>query len=299
LLQPCHMPSGYLQSHRLTLMICSVTLCLLPLAAACGGASPASHRIGPPLSTDRAGVTSTAGAPSDSPGALAVAAGYCGVTDSRIPGASLLSGTGEPAPGKLSTIQQAWFGINATVVPACSEMINDAVPVDAKNLTDGQLSDAAFQRWIALDTNLWTVWEWAGRKGQWGLERFLYPPGNPAIAFVESGGTITDDGLSCEYPSKVYAIKVDAADMNHLTGGRVDQAGVGYALAWKGPCRTIWTSATGQTTTYSIAAGDEGRELEITQESRSTPLGDFLLGVASIDAGDDPVATALLSESGV
>jgi hypothetical protein len=230
---------------------------------------------------------------------LAVAPGFCDSVDTPIPGATVGGGPGEPAPFSVSAVDRAWISVDATIVPACSEVRNDPQPPQVRNLTNGALTDSELSRWVDLDLNNQTLWDWATRHGQWGLERFLLPAGNSAITFVEDGGTIAARGKACEYPSKIYALPIDAAEVAHLTAGQLDVPAVAYAQAWSGPCSITWTAPNGQVTNYPIAAGQEERELDIT-ETRSTPaLGSYLLFLSSIDPSSDPVAENILAGSGI
>jgi hypothetical protein len=224
---------------------------------------------------------------------------YCDAQDTPIPGAAAALASGQLNLPGLTAVEQAWFQMHATMVPACSEITPSPLPVQTKNLTDGQLTDAALAAWVQLDSQTWTLWEWAERHGQSGFMRFLLPGGSDATAFVETGGSIADLSAACEYPVKVYAVNISANDMSDFTGGRVTRAGVGYALAWAGPCTTRWTSADGQETDYTTGAGREYLELEITETKTSPALGDYLETEAGVDPPADATAAALLQESGV
>jgi hypothetical protein len=242
--------------------------------------------------------SATSTVPTGSDG-LAVAPGYCDSKDTAIPGASVQGTPNEPTPGSLNSVELAWFSLNATIVPACSEVINDPVPFVTKNLTNGLLSDPQLHTLAGLATNQWTLWEWAGQHDQWGLEQHLYPAGNAAISFIRSGGMIVDQSRACEYPSKVYAVSIDGTEMAHLTGGRLTGDGWGLAVAWSGPCNTAWIAPSGQVTNYPTPAGQEFQELEIMQEATAPALGEYLWFEASVDPGSDDVAAQILQESGI
>ena len=229
-------------------------------------------------------------------GSLAVAAGYCEPVDTPIPGA--VPGGSLP-PHDLTVVEEAWLQVQATLVPACSEVTNHPLPVEIKNLTNGLITDAELAGWVDLDINNQTIEEWASRHAQGPFRQFLYPPGNQAIAFLEDGGTIASSNSACEYPRKIYAVAVDAANMAHITGGRVTTAGVGYAQAWAGPCTYRWKSADGQATDYPIAAGQELLELDVTQTEDATALGPYLGFIASVDPRADQVTGNILLASGI
>jgi hypothetical protein len=130
--------------------------------------------------------------------------------------------------------------------------------------------------------------------------RFLLPGGNDATAFIEAGGKVVDNSPACEYPIKVFAVSISASDMSDFTGNNISTAGVAYALAWEGPCTTTWTSATGQVVhQYTITAGQEYLELEVTEIESAPALGEYLLTEASIDPGTNAAAAAILQGSGV
>jgi hypothetical protein len=206
---------------------------------------------------------------------------------------------GQPTLPHLTAVEQAWFEMDATIVPACSEITPNPLPVQTKNLTDGQLSDAALATWKQLDSTGWALWEWAGQHGQWEFMKFLLPGGNDETAYVEAGGAIADLSRACEYPIKVYAVSITADDMSYLTEARITTAGVGYALAWAGPCTTRWISASGQVTDDTTAAGQEYRELEITETKTTPTLGTYLETEASVNPTAGATATTILEESGV
>ena len=225
---------------------------------------------------------------------------YCDALDTSIPGAASALAAGQPLSQTLTPVQQAWYQMWASMVPACSEITPDPLSVQTKNLTNDEISDTSLAGWVQLDSNHWALWEWAGQHDQWGLMRFLLSGnGNAATEFVESGGKIVDSTPACEYPVKVYAVSLGAADMSSLTGGRMTAPGIGYALAWAGPCTTTWTSASGQVKNYDTAAGQEYLELEITQTAMSPALGEYLETVGSADPGTNSTAQRILEDSGI
>jgi hypothetical protein len=260
------------------------------LLSACGATAPETTPARTPGHTETA-------APTPTP--TTVPTSYCDAQDTLIPGAAAALASGAPDTATLTPVQQAWLQVDATMVPACSEITPEPLPVQTKNLTSGLLSDADLATWVELDSTGWALWEWAGQHGQYFFMRFLYPPGNDATGFIAQGGKIVDNSPECEYPIKVYAVSITADQMSHFTGAAVGTAGLAFALAWAGPCTTTWTSASGQTTQYPINAGQEYRELEITETETAPALGQYLVTEASIDPGADTTAALVLQESGV
>lgn len=247
----------------------AVTTAVAGMLSACGAVSP---------------MTSTEKSPGKVPTVTAISTptsllpSYCGVQDTTIPGAAAALASGQLNVPNLSQVEQAWLQMYATMVPACSEITPNPLQVETRNLTNGELSDAALASWVQLDSSHWALWEWAGQHGQYDFMRFLLPGGSDAIAFIEAGGKVVDDSPACEYPTKVFAVDVSASDMSDFTGASVTTAGVAYALAWKGPCTTTWTSATGQVVhQYTINAGQEYLELEVTETESAPALGQYLL----------------------
>lgn len=226
-------------------------------------------------------------------------ASYCDARDTPIPGATSALANGDLSLPNLTAIEQAWFQMYATMVPACSEITPHPLPVETKNLTNGQLSDAELATWVQLDSAGWALWEWAGQHDQFEFMRFLLPSGNDVTAFIELGGSVVDENPACEYPSKVYAVSITGDEMSQLTGAHITTAGIGYALAWLGPCTTAWTSASGQVQEYPIGSGSEYRELEVTETKTSPALGDYLETEASVNPSAGSTAEDILQESGV
>lgn len=134
-------------------------------------------------------------------------ASYCDARDTPIPGATSALANGDLSLPNLTAIEQAWFQMYATMVPACSEITPHPLPVETKNLTNGQLSDAELATWVQLDSAGWALWEWAGQHDQFEFMRFLLPSGNDVTAFIELGGSVVDEsrvrvpveGLRSEY----------------------------------------------------------------------------------------------------
>jgi len=224
---------------------------------------------------------------------------YCDAQDTPIPGAAAALAGGQINLPDLTAVEQAWFQMYATMVPACSEITPSPLPVQTKNLTNGQLSDADLATWVQLDSTLWALWEWAGQHAQYDFMRFLLPTGNDVTAFVAEGGRVVDETPACEYPIKAYAVSITADDMSEFTGARITTSGVAYALAWAGPCTTEWTSASGQVTNYPIGAGQEYQELEVTETKTAPALGGYLEMEASVNASAGAAAASVLAESGV
>lgn len=214
--------------------------------------------------------------------------------NSTIPGAAAyLAGQG-PRPDSLTTVQSAWLQMGASMVPACSEIVPDPPPVQTENLTNGELSDAAFQTWVTEDEMFWTLMEWAQQHGQAGFMQYLLDGGtNKAVPFVRAGGSIVDT-RACEYLGKVYAVPVTGQQMSDLTGTRSDSAGIAYVGASIGPCSSTWTAAGGATTTYPIASGEEPWEVDVTTVESNSALGLQLIYEASWVQGGDTTADALI-----
>lgn len=280
-----HARRGRLHSSRV--IVLAVVVGLLP---GCG--STASSSVGP-----RKTARITTQAPASTPARALTS--DCDARDTPIPGAASALADGELNLPGLTAVEQAWFQMYATMVPACSEIMPDPLPVQTKNLTGGQLSDAALAMWVPLDGTLWALWEWAGQHAQYDFMRFLLPTGNDVTAFVEQGGKVVDETPACEYPIKVYAVTITADDMSEFTGGRIATSGVAYALAWAGPCVTEWTSAAGQVTDYPIGAGQEYQELEVTATKTAPALGAYLEMEASVNSSAGAAVASILAESGV
>jgi hypothetical protein len=228
-----------------------------------------------------------------------VAASYCATADTPIPHASdLLQGV--QVPGLVLTpVQQAWLAMGATMVPACSEITPDAPPVQTRNLTDGELSDADLATWVQEDQKFWALVEWAQRHDQPGFIQYLYGgSGNQLLSFVLAGGTVVDSP-GCEYPSKVDAVAVTGQQMSELTAGTASTAGVVYLEAAEGPCTSLWTAADGTVQHHDLAQGQEGRELDVSAERSNAALGSYLVFEDGIDQGDNPTADAILQQSGI
>ncbi|MGD0370399.1 MAG: hypothetical protein ABSC16_01690 [Candidatus Dormibacteria bacterium] len=282
-----HARRGWLRSAARIIAL-SIAIGLLPGcgATASPSAVPASTRAHVPSATP----TST---PADTP------ASFCDAQDTPIPGAASALANDQLNLPNLTAVKQAWFQMYATMVPACSEITPNPLPVQTKNLTGGQVTDAALATWVQLDSTLWALWEWAGQHAQYDFMRFLLPTGNNVTAFIEQGGKVVDETAACEYPIKVYAMIITADEMSEFTGARISTPGVAYALTWAGPCITEWTSATGQVTDYPIGAGQEYQELEITETKTAPALGDYLEMEASVNSSAGADVASILAESGV
>lgn len=266
---------------------------LASLGAGCGGTdalvkAPASHS--PTVTTP-----AVAGA-SATPTSSGVPTSYCDAQDTPIPGAAAyLAGDG-PLPGDLTTVQAAWFQMEASMVPACSEIVPDPPPVQTENLTNGELSDADFTTWVTEDEMFWTLMEWAQQHGQPGFMQYLLSGGsNKAVPFVRAGGKIIDTP-ACEYLDKVYAVRVTGPQMSDLTETRLDSAGVVYVGTSIGPCDSTWTSASGSTAIYPVASGQEPWEVDVTAVESNVALGQHLIYEASWVQGGDTTADALIQQ---
>jgi hypothetical protein len=268
---------------------------LTSLAAGCGatpggGSTPASHPSGSasPAPSETAAGNSPTGSP--------VTTSYCDAQDTTIPGAAaFLAGQG-PIPGDLTTVQQAWFQMEASMVPACSEIVPDPPPVTTQNLTNGELSDAALQTWVTEDEMFWTLMEWAQQHGQAAFMQYLLAGGtNSAVPFVRSGGKIVDTP-SCEYLEKIYAVSVTAQQMSDLTATRLDAAGIAYVGTSVGPCSSTWTTASGSGINHPVASGQEPWEVDVTTVADNSALGQYLLYEASWVQGGDTTADALIQQ---
>ena len=92
--------------------------------------------------------------------------------------------------------------MDATMVPACSEIKPNPPQVTTKNLTNGQLSDADFQTWITEDEEWLTLVEWAGQHDQPDFITYLQGgTGDKLTEFVRAGGTVVDGQAWSTRPS--------------------------------------------------------------------------------------------------
>ena len=276
------------------------------LVCACGrGASPATSSPAPDRTGSPAAASASVSATGTSPTPAVSAAGphldtaYCGSVDTTIPGAAAVIDHDGNLETPLTPVQTVWFEMASTMVPACSEITPHPPAVRSRNLTGGALSNAALQTWIQEDEEFWTLLEWAGRHGQWAFIQYLYGEADSATAdFVRQGGTITDD-RQCEYPEKVTAVRVTATEMDALTEGNQRSEGVAYALATVGPCTETWLAANGTTRGNGLAAGEEGREVDISETRTSQALGRYLVITDAWDAGSMTTADSVLSQVGI
>ena len=195
------------------------------LLSACGGGGAAPRATHSGTAKPTASLSGTAQPTATGSG---VATAYCADQETPIPqAAELLQGI--QVPGLvLTSVQQAWLQMGATMVPACSEITPDAPPVQTKNLRGGEISDADLSTWVQEDEKFWALVEWAQLHSQAGVIQYLYGGGgNRLLSFVLAGGSVADS-QACKYPAKVYAVSVTAQQMSALTSGNVSTAGVVY-----------------------------------------------------------------------
>ncbi len=285
-------PSRLARSRR---WLATLTL-LASLAAGCGGGQATGRPAATPLTT-----FSTAHAPgtTPSPSAGATPTSYCDAQDTTIPGAAaFLAGTGAH-PTDLTAVQEAWLDMDATMVPACSEIVPDPPPVTTQNLTNGELSSAAFQTWVTEDEMWWTLAEWAGQHDQADFITFLQGGGGDNLTdFVRAGGKVIDS-QTCEYASKYDAVTVTGEQMSSLSDNLSANPGVVYVGAAVGPCTSTWTAADGTVTKKGFALGEEGRELDVTSTASNPALGQYLGVNDSWDQGDGTTADTIMGQVGI
>jgi hypothetical protein len=258
------------------------------LLVGCGAVSPAVTLGRPQDHASSARATST---PTNAPTA------YCDAEDTTIPGAAAALSGEQALPNSLSTVQQAWLEMDATMVPACSEITPDPPTVETSNLTDGLVTNTDFSTWLTADEETLTLIEWAQQHDQPYLIQALH--WGPSVStFVASGGKVVDD-RTCEYSEKGDAVSVTAAQMSDLTSGGSSTSGVAYAQATVGPCSTKWIAANGTVTSHDLAAGGEGVELDVTTLRSNPAVGSYVAFVVSLDEGFDPSVDAILSEIGI
>jgi hypothetical protein len=269
---------------------------LASLAAGCGGGQATGRPAATPLTT-----FSTAHAPgtTPSPSAGATPTSYCDAQDTTIPGAAaFLAGTGAH-PTDLTAVQEAWLDMDATMVPACSEIVPDPPPVTTQNLTNGELSSAAFQTWVTEDEMWWTHAEWAGQHDQADFITFLQGGGGDNLTdFVRAGGKVIDS-QTCEYASKYDAVTVTGEQMSSLSDNLSANPGVVYVGAAVGPCTSTWTAADGTVTKKGFALGEEGRELDVTSTASNPALGQYLVVNDIWDQGDGTTADTIMGQVGI
>jgi hypothetical protein len=182
------------------------------------------------------------------------------------------------------------------MVPACSEIVPDPPTVQTKNLTNGGLSDAGLQTWVAEDEEFWTLMEWGQQHGQAAFMEYLLAGGsNKAVPFVRAGGKIVDTP-ACEYLENVDAVSVTGEQMSDLTGTRESNPGVAYVGSSVGPCSSTWTAANGSVSVYPVASVDAVWEVDITNVENGAALGQYLIYEASWVQGGDATADALIQQ---
>lgn len=258
------------------------------LLIACGAVSPAVTPGRPQDHASSARATSTP---------ISTLAAYCDAEDTTIPGAAAALSGEQALPNGLSTVQQAWLEMDATMVPACSEITSEPPTVATRNLTNGLVSDTDFSAWVTADEETLTLIEWAQQHDQPYLIQALHW-GPSVSSFVASGGKVVDD-RTCEYSEKADAVSVTATEMSDLTSGGSSSSGVAYAQATVGPCSTKWIAANGTVTNHDLAAGREGVELDVTTLRSNPAVGLYVAFVASLDEGFDPTVDAILREIGI
>ena len=285
-------PSRLARSRR---WLATLTL-LASLAAGCGGGQATASASATPLKTSS---TAHANGTTPSPNASATPTSYCDAQDTTIPGAAaFLAGKGAHPTG-LTAVQEAWLDMDATMVPACSEIVANPPPVTTQNLTNGELSDADFQSWVTEDEMWWTLVEWAGQHDQADFITFLQGGGGDTLTdFVRAGGKVVDS-QTCEYASKYDAVVVTGEQMSSLTDNLLTNPGVVYVGAAVGLCTSMWTAADGTVTNKGFAAGEEGRELDVTSTAANPALGQYLVVNDIWDQGDGTTADAIMGQVGI
>jgi hypothetical protein len=269
---------------------------LASLAAGCGGGqATASPSATPPKTSSTAHANGTTPSPSGS----ATPTSYCDAQDATIPGAAaFLAGKGAHPTG-LTAVQEAWLDMDATMVPACSEIVPNPPPVTMQNLTNGELSSADFQSWMTEDAEWLTLVEWAQQHGQAGFITYLQGgAGNTLTSFVRAGGKVVDSQV-CEYPEKADAVSVTAEQMSALTDNISQTAGVVYVIAAVGPWTSTWTTGDGTVTDKGLSSGQEGIEVDVTSTSTNPALGQFLIKNATWDRGDGTVSDGIMQQVGI
>ena len=267
------------------------------LAAGCGG-TQAAVKQSPSHASSASSTPASLGASANPPGGSGTTS-YCGAQDLTIPGAAAyLAGQG-PRPDSLTAVQSAWLQMGASMVPACSEIVPDPPPVQTENLTNGELSDAAFQTWVTEDEEWWTYVEWAQQHAQADFITYLLGgSGDTLTAFVRAGGRVVDSE-TCEYASKYDAVAVAGSQMSDLTVNRLTTPGLVYVGAAVGPCTSTWIASDGVVTHKDLVADQEGREVDVTSAETNSALGQFLVVNDSWDQGDEGTADAILAQVGI
>ena len=275
---------------RLLPLMVSVTL--LTVMAGCGSGSPPAPS--PHLRESGTPQGSVTSPKVTAPLATSV---YCGSEDVPIPGAAAaLAGQG-PQPLNLTQVEEAWYGMRASMVPACSEITPDPPPVTTKNLSRGQLSDAALQMWVKALEEALTLQEWGQQHGQTAFLQYL-GAGTGLVAFVGAGGAVKDSPR-CEYPSSVFAVPVSATQMSELTATSATSAGVIYAGVAVGPCSSTWTAADGSVTDQDLTNGQEAGEVVVTTTAKGSATSDYVRFLASYTAGANQTANSIMQQLGI
>ncbi len=292
-------PPGSSSLSRLTRSrrwLATLTL-LASLAAGCGGGqATARPSAAPPDTSSSAHANGTTSGATASP----IPTSYCDAQDTTIPGAAaFLAGQGAH-PTNLTAVQEAWLDMEATMVPACSEIVPNPPPVTTQNLTKGELSTADFQTWVTEDEMWWTLAEWAGQHDQPDFVTYflLGGSGDTFTSFLRTGGKVVDS-QTCEYASKYDAVAVTAEQMSDLTVNRLTSAGVVFVGAAVGPCTSTWTASDGTVTNKGLAAREEGRELDVTTTQTNAALGQYLVVNDSWDQADDATADSIFAQVGI
>lgn len=273
------------------------TMTLFASLAAGGGGGQAT--VSPSTAPPKTSATAHANGTTPSPSASATPTSYCDAQDTTIPGAAaFLAGTGAH-PTDLTAVEEAWLDMDATMVPACSEIVPDPPAVTTQNLTNGELSNADFQSWVTEDEMWWTLVEWAGQHDEADFITFLQGGGGDTLtAFVRAGGKVVDS-QTCEYASKYDAVVVTGEQMSSLTDNVLTNPGVVYVGAAVGPCTSTWTAADGTVTNKGFNAGEEGRELDVTSTANNPALGRYLVVNDIWDQGDGTTADGIIGQIGI
>lgn len=268
-----------------------VLVALLVAVAACGASKAPRPIAGDPSQSasnipDYIGPGSTTG-PSPSV-ATGLDTSYCDPLDTPIP-----QGTG----AHLTATEIYWWQMQATVVPACSEIEGDPPQTQTKNMTNGLMGDKALAAWEAADNETWTLTEWGQQHSQGRFIQYLEGGrGSELVRFVKAGGKIIDSP-SCEYAEKVVVVSVTAAEMAQLSP--VSSADVVFVAAATGPCTSIWTAANGSVTNQNLRSGQEERVLLVTTLGSNPAIGEFAIQDAEYDQGVNEVADSIILQSGI
>ncbi|MGA8016389.1 MAG: hypothetical protein WCB85_10775, partial [Candidatus Dormiibacterota bacterium] len=101
----------------------------------------------------------------------------------------------------------------------------------------------------------------------------------------------------CEYPEKIAAVPIMAAQMAQLA--YVTGPDIAFVGASKGPCSSMWTAANGSLSYQNIAAGEEERFLLATTLSSNPAVGPIALQDGEYDQGISEVADSIILRSGI